>query len=159
MDGLSRKQVAEKLGISGRTVWFYTEQGIVTPAIHNPKGKGTTRLYSTKNVLELAVARKLADQGLKLELIRDIMRSGRLRASNDGFDPWDPGKEIDPEGRRFFLLIYDPASENPVLVSTGCQAGQALKVTSQYGARPASFEVCVIVDLTAIREKIRSTLG
>lgn len=73
MESYSRKQVARILGITDRTVWFYTEQGIVTPEVSNPKGKGTTRLYSWRNVLEISIARKLAGHGLRLERIRSVL--------------------------------------------------------------------------------------
>jgi DNA-binding transcriptional MerR regulator len=158
MKGLSRKQVAQKLGLTDRTVWFYTEQGLVKPEIHNPKGKGTTRLYSAKNVMELAVIRKLGDHGLKLELIREIMRApiGKLLASRDGFDPWNPAQDIDSGGRRFFLFVYDAASEHPAVIQTGLEPGQELKLIDKWSTRCRDFEVCIVLDLTAVRDKVRA---
>jgi DNA-binding transcriptional MerR regulator len=154
----SRKEVAEKLGIRDRTVWFYTEQGLVIPEIANPTGKGTTRLYSAKNIMEIAVCRKLAEQGLKLELVREIMRAGRLRRSKDSFDPWDPAQDTPVGDGHFFIGIYNPASEHPTMISWSDSSGEAV-ATRSFDMKRVEFEVCIILDLTAIREKIRAVLA
>jgi len=157
----SRKQVGKLLGISDRTIWFYTEEGIVTPEIANPKGKGTTRLYSPKNVMEIAVARKLAEHGLKLELVRDVLRAPRLLRSRDAFDPWNPTQGIETAGGRYFLIISDPGSEKPGLVVTYTRGGRPLQLTGKpWGASGTeTFEVCIVVDLTAIRERVQQMLA
>lgn len=159
--GFSRKQVGERLGTTARTVWFYTEAGIVTPEISNPTGKGTTRLYSAKNVMELAVARKLAECGLKLELIRDVLRTPRLIRSKDQFDPWNPLQDIEAEGDRYFLVLYDPGSEKATVVEPYTRAGKPLAITGKSWGTSGTenFEVCIVVDLTAIRQKVRSLLA
>ena len=157
--GYSRKEVADKLGITGRTVWFYTEKELVAPDVANPKGKGATRLYSAKNIVEVAVCRKLGEHGLRLELIRDILRTGRSARPKDGFDPWDPVKASATERRRFFLLIYDPAGEHPAVIPTGLQPGQELYVTDQWGTRRNRFEVCIALDLSAICDQVREALA
>lgn len=158
MRGYSRKEVGARLRITDRTVWFYTEQGIVTPEISNPKGKGTTRLYSARNIMEIAVARALADHGLKLELVREILRMGRPIRSKDGFNPWNPEQNVEAQGDRFFLLIYDPTSERPAVVSTRVKAGENVALTNLF-LEGNQFDLCIALDLTAIREKVRAALG
>lgn len=151
----SRKEVGKILGITDRTVWFYTEQKIVTPEVHNPRGKGTTRLYSPKNIMKIAVARKLADHGLRLELVGEILKSWRLLRSDDNFNPWDPSQNIESGGSRYFLLIYDPASKRSKVVSLKLEPGQDLKITDHYDG----FEVCMALDLTTIWKKLSNALS
>jgi len=162
MQSYSRKEVAKILKITDRTVWFYTEQGCVKPEIDNPKGKGTTRLYSAKNIMEIAVARKLAEHGLKLEVIRQIMNMPRILAARDNFDPWNPtAQKAEAEGRRYFLDIFDPTTDKGRLFVYGSNPDEPTDQVSETraGRKEIPFEVRIVIDLTRIREKIRTLLN
>jgi DNA-binding transcriptional MerR regulator len=153
MQGFSRKEVALKLGITPRTVWHYTQMQIVSPEVANPKGKGTTRLYSWKNIMEIAVARELARCGISLENVRQIMRAPRLRSGRTSFDPWDP-KDESPMDQRFYLIVYNPSGENPRLITTGGDPDSGVKIGGKKAWGDDVFSSAIVVDITAVRQKL-----
>jgi DNA-binding transcriptional MerR regulator len=73
----SKKDVSRLLELNPATVAFYTREGIITPAVANPQGRGTTRLYSKLNLLEFLLVKKLSSFGFNLEKIEKIMDSTR----------------------------------------------------------------------------------
>lgn len=142
----TRKEVAAKIGISDRTVWFYTEKGLVIPEINNPSGRGTTRKYSAKNILEILVIRELVKYGFNLGTVKHIMTFPRMRGS-DGFDPWDPESPVKSD-RRYCLVALDPDTDHGKLILTSNNPGDL-------PALPLPGYVCAItIDLTSLREKL-----
>lgn len=113
--GWSKTEAANALGITPRTVHFYTDAGIVIPEKANPKGKGTTRKYSAKNLFEILISRELAQLGISLarikEAIRFLDRTGETsRVYGDIHqDPSLPGswRLHDQEGTRCYLIAFD----------------------------------------------------
>jgi DNA-binding transcriptional MerR regulator len=104
----TKKQAAEALGISSRTIQFHTDQGLLVPEVSNPKGRGTTRKYSRKNLVELLIIRELANYGLTLEKIKSIMR---LAQKTGLAQKWDPEGQW-AENKRARLIIYGLSGEN-----------------------------------------------
>jgi hypothetical protein len=121
--------------------------------------------------MEIAVARKLAEHGLKLEVVRGIMNTPRLFSSKDNFDPWNPAQKAEAAGKRFFLDIFDPTTDKRRLIVYGVDQSQPpsqgnndqSQSSGQDNAagpvRNLDFEVRIIVDLTRIRERIRVLLS
>jgi len=109
--GFTNKQAAEALEMKPATVSYYTNHGYVTPDIANPKGRGTTRRYSIKNLTEILLTRTLVDCGISLNSVKSLLahlKNDRV-VSALGFDPLDCGepKTMDKE---IYLTIYDDAS-------------------------------------------------
>jgi DNA-binding transcriptional MerR regulator len=106
-NSFTKKQAAEALGISPRTIQFYTDQGLLIPEVANPSGRGTTRKYSRKNLVELLIIRELANYGLSLDKIKSIM----TQAQETGLaKKWDPeGKWAEDKRARF--IIYGLSSD------------------------------------------------
>jgi DNA-binding transcriptional MerR regulator len=103
-----KTQAAEALEISARTIQFYTDQGLLIPEVANPSGRGTTRKYSRKNLVELLIIRELAGYGLSLEKIKTFMKL----AQEKGLDKkWDPESKWSQD-KRARLIIYNPGREN-----------------------------------------------
>lgn len=81
-------------------VQLYTDKSLVTPDVANPSGRGTTRRYSERNLMELLVIRELGRKGVtlaRLKIIAHILRE-RLRV------------ELDPAKMtvgRYHLVIFD----------------------------------------------------
>jgi DNA-binding transcriptional MerR regulator len=73
-DGYINKEVASLIGMKPSSVAYYTNKGFVTPEVANPKGRGTTRKYSKKNLAEFLLIRKLSEFGFSLEKIRMILK-------------------------------------------------------------------------------------
>lgn len=154
----TRKEVAARIGISDRTVWFYTEKGLVVPEIDNPHGRGTTRKYSTKNILEILVIREFAKHGLDLETIKHIMTAPRLRGS-DGFDPWDPESAVESD-RRYYLVMLDPNTDHGRLIATHSETDGVFipmsSETSGLGALPGrDYSCALVIDLANLRKRVR----
>lgn len=72
-----KKEVAERTGLSIRTIQYYTEVGLIIPGIDNPKGRGTTRRYSEQNIKEFKIIKRLSSAGLSLSEIKLYMDKGR----------------------------------------------------------------------------------
>ena len=81
-NGLTRKQVAELLDIPAQTIAFYANKKMVIPEIANPKGRGTTRKYSKKNLVEFILIKLLGGLGVHLTEVGIILAA--LRDSDSG---------------------------------------------------------------------------
>ena len=64
--GFTRKDVARLLELRPSQVQFYTDQGIVVPEISAPSGKGTRRVYSKRNFLQILITKRLVENGVPL---------------------------------------------------------------------------------------------
>jgi MerR family copper efflux transcriptional regulator len=62
-------EVAERVGLSLRTVRYYEEVGLVTPA---SRSEGGFRLYSAADVERLQLLKRMKPLGLSLEEMREL---------------------------------------------------------------------------------------
>jgi MerR family copper efflux transcriptional regulator len=63
-------QVAERTGLSLRTIRFYEESGLVVPTA---RSEGGFRLYSEDDVARLEVIKRMKPLGFALEEIRELL--------------------------------------------------------------------------------------
>src|SRR4051812_47703783 len=73
MDGgtlYSIGELARRAGLSVKTIRFYSDRGVVTPAERTPAGY---RRYGTDAVARLALVRTLRELGLGIEVIRRVL--------------------------------------------------------------------------------------
>jgi DNA-binding transcriptional MerR regulator len=167
----TKKQAAEVLGITPRTIHYYTDEGLVTPEIANPRGKGTTRRYSAENLLEILVIRELVQFGITLSRIKQGMAMRTLNAMGLIRHPefWNPeAKEgsLIPENPqsgtlmiyespakiRFYLVGYDVHADYGHFAAMTCGADSPINVRmKEYGKR---YTTAVVVDVTDVRDKI-----
>ncbi len=104
----TKKRMSEAIGVSLRTIQFYTDEGLLIPEIANPSGRGTSRKYSRKNLVEFLIIKELAKYGLSLGQIKTIMEKAR---SGNVANMWDPdGKWA--QNKRARLIIYGLGSED-----------------------------------------------
>jgi DNA-binding transcriptional MerR regulator len=102
-DGYIRKEAAEITKIPARTIQYYTDREFVTPDVAAPTGRGTTRRYSLKNLVELSFVKELSRHGYTLEKIEKIMRV--WRGSLDEY--WDKSNDIARE-TDLSLILFEP---------------------------------------------------
>jgi DNA-binding transcriptional MerR regulator len=103
----TKKQMSEAIGVSLRTIQFYTDEGLLIPEIANPSGRGTSRKYSRKNLVEFLIIKELAKYGLSLGKIKTVMEKA---ISGNVANKWDPdGKWA--KNKRARLIIYGLGSE------------------------------------------------
>ncbi len=82
MDGYSKRNIAEILGRPVRTITHWTDFGLVIPDIRPSQGKGISRIYSGKNLLEFAMIDIMTKQmGIPLDTVQEIF--GNLRKKAD----------------------------------------------------------------------------
>ncbi len=62
-------ELAEKTGVTKRTIHFYISKGLLLP----PKGSGVNSLYSDEHVERIQLIKKLQAEYLPLNKIRDII--------------------------------------------------------------------------------------
>jgi MerR family transcriptional regulator, copper efflux regulator len=63
-------QVAERTGLSLRTIRFYEESGLVVPT---GRSEGGFRLYSADDVARLEVVKRVKPLGFSLEEVRELL--------------------------------------------------------------------------------------
>jgi DNA-binding transcriptional MerR regulator len=81
----SKRDIAERLGLSVRKVTYWTDFGLVVPDIKPSRGKGKARVYSERNLIEFAMIDVMVDKlKINLDTIQKIFQTLRV-----GFDPRD----------------------------------------------------------------------
>jgi len=90
MKGYSNKDAAEALQMSSYTISYYTGSGLVTPDIDNPQGKGKTRIYSKRNLVQLWVIKRLVGCGGSLRNAKALLSMLDELANRNGFHLLDP---------------------------------------------------------------------
>jgi DNA-binding transcriptional MerR regulator len=68
-----KKAVIAITGVSGRQVDYWAKTGVVKPSIKSAAGKGTRREYSFKDLVAIKVAKRLKDEGVSLQKIRQAL--------------------------------------------------------------------------------------
>lgn len=107
-DGYIRKEAADITQIPARTIQYYTDREFVTPEVAAPTGRGTTRRYSLKNLVELSIVKELSGHGYTLEKIGVIMEV--VSRSLDKY--WDKSNDI-ALVTDLFLILLRPGTKHP----------------------------------------------
>jgi len=103
------------------TIAYYTNKGFVTPEIKDPKGRGTTRRYSCRNLVEFLMILELQKHGLSLPKVKAVLDQAKNTAPQEqfefstgtkfdgGFNLWDGLNFDDPiiKNSEVFIIIYD----------------------------------------------------
>ncbi len=105
-DGYIRKEASEITEIPARTIQYYTDRKFVTPDVAAPTGRGTTRRYSLKNLVELSFVKELSEHGYSLEKIEGIMDVVRGSLAEYWYKSLDIVKVTD-----LFLVLLSPGTK------------------------------------------------
>lgn len=73
--GFIKSEAAKALGVRPSLVQFYTDQGIIKPEISDASGKGTRRVYSRRNLLQIEIVKRLVENGVALPEAKGIIES------------------------------------------------------------------------------------
>lgn len=132
-----RKEIVPLAEVSGRSIQHYTDLGLVIPQIYNPSGKGTKRLYSTKNIFELLLIQSVIKHGIKLSDVKPII----VKAT----EQWMKN----PRSRTLVISAYE-----------GLDAQYDVRLYEKYRLNleieMKNFKSILILDLSDIIEKIRT---
>jgi DNA-binding transcriptional MerR regulator len=66
-------EIARRLEVPQHKLIHLCEKGVVLPEIHDAAGRGSSRIFSTDNFLELAVALRLRDMTLPVSVVGVIV--------------------------------------------------------------------------------------
>lgn len=64
------KTACNLIGITRRQIGYWDETHLIKPSVQEAGGKGTVRLYSFADLVQLTVVKSLIDQGISLQKIR-----------------------------------------------------------------------------------------
>ena len=73
MDEFTKKQAHEITGLPLRSIQYYTERGVIVPEVDPGEGKGSKRLYSKKNLVEIGIIKCLSDYQLAFPVVKRVM--------------------------------------------------------------------------------------
>jgi DNA-binding transcriptional MerR regulator len=81
-------EIARRLEVPQHKLIHLCEKGVVVPEIHDAAGRGSSRVFSANNFLELAVALRLRDMMLPVSVVGPIVhvlrRFGQQLSAADG---------------------------------------------------------------------------
>lgn len=64
------KAASRIVGVSLRQIQYWDEQGFIRPSVRAATGRGSQRLYSFTDLVQLKIVKDLTDHGLSLQKIR-----------------------------------------------------------------------------------------
>ena len=105
MDTFDSKTVSRIVGVSLRQIQYWDEQGFIRPSVKTAGGRGTKRLYSFSDLVQLKVVKDLGEYGLSLQKIRRCLR--HLRDSFPGEPQPLQTLRYLTDGDKLFVLTSD----------------------------------------------------
>ncbi|MCL5012888.1 MAG: MerR family transcriptional regulator [Firmicutes bacterium] len=70
MAGFTTKQVMSFTDLTSRQLNYFDTTGLLSPSVKRAHGRGTSRLYSFRDVVALRLIAKLRRQGISLQAVR-----------------------------------------------------------------------------------------
>jgi DNA-binding transcriptional MerR regulator len=105
METFDSKTVSRIVGVSLRQIQYWDEQGFIRPSVKTAGGRGTKRLYSFSDLVQLKVVKDLGEHGLSLQKIRRCLR--HLRDSFPGEPQPLQSLRYLTDGEKLFVLTSD----------------------------------------------------
>lgn len=126
--------VAQKVGLTIRTIDFYVSQGLVK-ATEDPKEPRKARRYSREDIFRMLLVKELVTSGVRIARIQKLMIGIIHEVQNSNF-----------------LILFDHDTENPSAIFQDEKEGEDinLKVFSCIGR---SLEKALILNLSEINQK------
>jgi DNA-binding transcriptional MerR regulator len=144
----SKKQIVEALAgivdIHEREIGYWTDLGIVEPGIAHPKGRGYTRYYNFDNVVDFAVAKRMADAGLSLKAIKLAMNKFKEEAFTHYF--------LNFLGRQI-VVVANPNSEDVSVEIIGLENNVHGTIAELDMAKARAY---FVIDVTDTIEKVKA---
>lgn len=124
-NNFTQKDISVLLGINPETIALYAKKRLVVPDIFDPKGRGTTRIYSRFNLFEFLVLKELAKNGMthaKIKKIIECLRKQRKKSSLSDYAEieargdfgWGEAmlRDQSMQKERVYISIFNPHSDN-----------------------------------------------
>ncbi|HEY2988892.1 MAG TPA: MerR family transcriptional regulator [Candidatus Binatia bacterium] len=147
METFDSKTVSRIVGVSLRQIQYWDEQGFIRPSVKTAEGRGTKRLYSFSDLVQLKVVKDLAEYGLSLQKIRRCLRHLKVSFPDDT-QPLQSLRYL-TDGDKLFMLTSDrkkilEAMEHQFVFSLGIGNlvrdldGEVRRVTGRDGKKTAA---------------------
>ncbi len=105
METFNSKMVSRIVGVSLRQIQYWDEQGFIRPSVKLAEGRGSKRLYSFSDLVQLKVVKDLTDYGLSLQKIRRCLSYLRRSFPETG-QPLSSLRYL-TDGEKLFVLTSD----------------------------------------------------
>jgi DNA-binding transcriptional MerR regulator len=154
-DAFTVKDVARITGASEHNVRFWVGKvGIIEPGVANPRVRRAPKMFSTRNLVQLAVVKIMAERGIGLDIIKEAMRY----ESPSGLDVWDPGSAgvevfVCVQGRAWYHFYTESRNY------TGRATDLFERLMSSIGKLSWAYTDVVVVNLTTVKEQVRARTG
>jgi len=118
MEGFPSKIAREVTGVTPTQLSYWAKTGLVTPSVASGRGRGSARLYSFRDLVQIGVVAKLLGAGISLQRVRKAVAYVRRHFP----DLSHPLAELTllTDGETIFHLTDDP----DVIVDTVRHDGQ-----------------------------------
>jgi DNA-binding transcriptional MerR regulator len=136
MEGWTAPQAARLTGLGYARLDNWARTGFLRPSLAEAHGKGSTRLYSFRDLVALRVARELRDAGISLQGLRKVVAELRAR---EGVEQPLASTWLVTDGRDVFIRHGD----------------EVMSVLQRPGQQCLTF----VVDLTRAVEELRTALA
>lgn len=105
MEAFNSKMVSRIVGVSLRQIQYWDEQGFIRPSVKLAEGRGSRRLYSFSDLIQLKVVKNLTECGLSLKKVRRCLSHLR-HYSPAKVRPLQDLKYV-TDGEKLFFLTSD----------------------------------------------------
>ena len=105
METFNSKMASRIVGVTLRQIQYWDERGFIRPSVRLAEGRGTKRLYSFSDLVQLKVVKDLTRRGLSLQRIRRCLKPLR-RGIPGSIQPLDSLRYV-TDGERIFVLTND----------------------------------------------------
>jgi DNA-binding transcriptional MerR regulator len=105
MEAFDSKSASRVAGVSLRQIQYWDERGFIRPSVKLADGRGTKRLYSFSDLIQLRVVKDLSRHGLSLRKIRRCV--DYLKRSFPDASPLAESLRYLTDGDKVFLITSD----------------------------------------------------
>jgi DNA-binding transcriptional MerR regulator len=105
MEAFDSKSASRIAGVSLRQIQYWDERGFIRPSVKLADGRGTKRLYSFLDLIQLRVVKDLSRHGLSLRKIRRCV--DYLKRSFPDASPLTESLRYLTDGDKVFLITSD----------------------------------------------------
>ena len=136
-------EVAKLTGVPRTRLIHWTQAGLITAGVREAQGTGHHRVFSFRNLVEVAVANELAQYGIGVTTIRRVLTMLPTAA----FSP----RGATPDG---LILLGDPAGAGGVWVGTRDELATELETPFLINA-----PVRILINIGQIQLELTGRLG
>lgn len=132
--------------IKPRSVIHWSEIGLMSSLLQDASGLGTKRLYSFRNLVEIAILRELSVNQLPTRLMRMVMRASRVQEALDQ-QRWDS-----------IILIKQDVIRIEETGRAPWTAGIKVVAIDAFGLGELDFTSCTVINVKRLVEFVKRAL-